>query len=464
MKKFIGDKEFYKLVLALALPLLLQNAITTFVNLLDNLMVGRIGTESMSGVAIVNQILFVYNLCLFGGTGGASIFGAQFFGRGDHKGVRYALRFNLVLCAFFSLIAIMLLLSANERLIGAFLHGSNTAGSLELTMSEGQKYLRVMLIGLPPFAMSNAYVSLLRVTGDNNLPMRASIAAILVNLFGNWVLIYGNLGMPSLGVTGAAIATVLSRYVEFGLILLGTHAKKNKPEFLRGLYKNFGIPAGLMGQIAKRGAPLLCNEFLWSLSMTMLNLCYSFRGLEAVAALNINSTVANFFNTVIFTMGNVVGIVLGNLLGAEEFDKARSYCPKLTALSCFASAIMGSVMILTAPLMPRFYNTSPEIMHLAASLIRVFGCMLPFHAIMNASYWTLRAGGRTYLTMLFDSVYCWIAAIPVAWCLMHLTDMPLVPAYIITNAAEGTKAILGIILVRRGIWVNNVISKSFSKA
>lgn len=460
MKKFIGNKEFYRLVLTLALPLLLQNAITTFVNLLDNLMVGRIGTESMSGVAIVNQILFVYNLCLFGGTGGAGIFGAQFFGRGDHKGVRYSLRFNIVLCAFFSLIAIMLFLSADERLISAFLHDSNSQGDLALTLAEGRKYLRVMIIGLPAFAMSTAYVSILRVTGDNNLPMRASVAAILVNLFGNWVLIYGNLGAPRLGVVGAAVATVISRYVEFGLILLGTHAKKKRPEFLRGLYKGFGIPSDLMGNIAKRGAPLLCNEFLWSLSMTTLNLCYSFRGLDAVAALNINSTVFNFFNTVLFTMGNVVGIVLGNLLGAEEFDKARSYCPKLTALSCFACAIMGGLMFLTAPLTPRLYNTTPEIMHLAASLIRVCACMLPFHAIMNASYWTLRAGGRTYLTMLFDSIFCWVVPIPVAWCLMHLTNMPLLPAYIIANAAEGTKAILGIILVRRGIWVQNVIGKT----
>lgn len=242
MKKFIGNKDFYKLVAALALPLLLQNAVSTFVNLLDNLMVGRIGTESMSGVSIVNQLLFVYNLCLFGGTGGAGIFGAQFFGRGDYNGVRHTLRFNILLCAGFTVIATVLLALIPDTLIGAFLHEAGTGGDLALTLSEGEDYLRIMLFGLPAFCLTTAYVSILRVTGDNRLPMKASIAAIFVNLVFNYLLIYGKLGFPMLGVRGAAIATVLSRYVEFGLILLGTHGKKTPPQFIRGLYRGYTTP------------------------------------------------------------------------------------------------------------------------------------------------------------------------------------------------------------------------------
>lgn len=323
MKKFIGNKDFYKLVAALALPLLLQNAVSTFVNLLDNLMVGRIGTESMSGVSIVNQLLFVYNLCLFGGTGGAGIFGAQFFGRGDYNGVRHTLRFNILLCAGFTVIATVLLALIPDTLIGAFLHEAGTGGDLALTLSEGKDYLRIMLFGLPAFCLTTAYVSILRVTGDNRLPMKASIAAIFVNLVFNYLLIYGKLGFPMLGVRGAAIATVLSRYVEFGLILLGTHGKKTPPRFIRGLYRGFAIPGHLAGQIVRKGMPLLVNEMFWSLGMTMLTQCYSYRGLDAIAALNINSTVLNLFNTVIFTMGNTVGIIIGNLLGAEEYDRAE---------------------------------------------------------------------------------------------------------------------------------------------
>ncbi len=244
MKKLIGTKEFYKTVAVLALPLLLQNAVSTFVNLLDNLMVGRIGTESMSGVSIVNQLLFVFALCIFGGTGGAGIFGAQFYGKGDQEGLRHTLRFNLVLTVSFTALACAALALFHDFFIGAFLHETESAGDLALTLSEGRAYLRLMLWGLPGFALTNAYVGTLRVTGNNRLPMRASLAAIAVNLVFNYILIYGKLGMPALGVRGAAIATVLSRYVELFLILRGTHGQKEPPAYIRGCTGIFPSPPG----------------------------------------------------------------------------------------------------------------------------------------------------------------------------------------------------------------------------
>ena len=459
MKKWIGSKEFYKLVAALALPLLLQNAISTFVNLLDNLMVGRIGTESMSGVSIVNQIIFVYNLCLFGGTGGAGIFGAQFFGRGDHRGLRHTLRFNLVLSMAFTALAIGVLVFGQDFLIGAFLHDTGSAGDLALTLAEGKAYLAIMLWGLPAFALTTAYVGILRVTGDNRLPMRASVAAIFVNLVFNYLLIYGKLGLPAMGVRGAAAATVLSRYVELGLILRGTHARKDPPEYLHGVYESLRIPRALARDIIRRGLPLLVNELFWSMGVTMLTQCYSYRGLDAVAAMNISNTVANLFNTVLFTMGNVVGIVLGNLLGAEEYDRARESCPQLMALSFAACAVMGALLFAAAPLAPRLYNTSREIMALASSLMRITACMLPVHAILNCAYWALRSGGRTYITMFFDSGFSWVVSVPLAWVLIHTTALSLPGVFLLVSLADLIKVVAGLILLRRGIWVQNIVAK-----
>ena len=459
MKKLIGKREFYATVIALALPLLLQNAISTFVNLLDNLMVGRIGTESMSGVSIVNQILFVYNLCLFGGTGGAGIFGAQFHGRGDHEGVRSTFRFNFMLCMGFTALAALVFSAAPEALIGAFLHETDRTADLARTLAEGRAYMRIMLLGLPAFALTTAYVSILRVTGDNRLPMRASVTAIFVNLVFNYILIYGRLGFPALGVRGAAVATVLSRYVELSLILLGTHGRKTPPEFLRGAYRSMHIDAVLAKDIVRRGLPLLVNEMFWSLGTTMLTQCYSYRGLEAIAALNISNTVSHLFMTVMFTLGNVVGIVLGNLLGAEEYDKAREYCPQLLFLGFVSCAVMGLVLFIAAPAAPRLYNTSPEIMDLAAGLMRISALFMPAMALTNCSYWTLRAGGRTYITMAFDSVFTWAVAVPIAWTLIHLTSLGLLQVYFMVTAAEIIKLTIGLTLLHKGVWVNNIVVK-----
>ena len=458
MRKYFGTKEFYKMVAALALPLILQNAVSTFVNLLDNLMVGRLGTEAISGVSIVNQILFVYNLCLFGGTGGASIFGAQFHGRGEEEGVRHALRFNLWLGVGFTALACALLVAMPETLINAFLHDANSPEAIALTLAEGKKYLRVMLLGLLPFGVTNAYVSILRVTGDNALPMRASVTAIFVNLVFNYLLIYGKLGFPAMGVTGAAIATVLSRYVELALILLGTHGKKEPPALVRGLYRTLRIPGALAGDIVRRGLPLLVNEMFWSLGMTMLTQCYSYRGLDAVAAINICNTVSNLFNTVLFTMGNVVGIMLGNLLGAEEYDRARETCSRLIVLSVGACLVMGAGLFAAAGWTPRLYNTTPAIMTLATGLMRVHAVLMPMGAVVNCSYWSLRAGGKTYVTMLFDSVFTWVVMVPIAWLLIHRTDLDLLRVFLAVNLADVIKLVIGLTLLHRGVWLQNLVS------
>lgn len=458
-ERYIGDAVFYRLVFTLALPLILQNAVSTFVNLLDNLMVGQTGTEPMSGVSIVNQLIFVYNLCLFGGASGAGIFAAQFFGSGSREGVRNCLRFNIILTLFFTAFATTLFVFLDEELIRLFLHGENVE-ALNATLNYGRGYLRVMVWGFVPFALTNAYTSVLRVTGDAELPMRAGILALLLNLFGNWLLIFGHWGFPALGVVGAAVATVLSRYVEMGLIVFTVHRRKERYPFAVELWRSMRIPASLTRMIIRKGLPLLYNELFWSMGITALTQCYSFRGLTAVAALNINSVVLNVFNVVMLAMGNCAGIILGNVLGAGEFDRARSYSPKLVALSVVSAVITGSLFALCAPLVPRFYNTSAEVRGLATQLMLVCAACLPLHAICNVSYFTLRSGGRTLITILFDSGYTWLIAVPAAWLLIHGTSLSLIAAYILVSSLDIIKAVGGLILVSRGVWLRNIVEKA----
>ena len=296
MKKFIGNKTFYKTVLLVAIPIMVQNAITNFVGLLDNIMVGRIGTEQMSGVAIANQLLMIYNLSIFGALSGAGIFGAQFFGCKDQEGVRHVFRFKMYACALITVIGAAIFFIFGENLIMLYLHDEGGGQSLEAALHFGKQYLAVMIFGLLPFGVEQVYASTLRECGETVVPMKAGVIAVFLNCVLNFVLIFGYLGFPKLGVIGAALATCIARYVQASIVVVWTHTHAGKVPFIQGVYASPKIPLGLCRKLIVGGLPLLINEFLWSMGMASLMQCYSLRGLDAVAAMNISNTTTNLFN------------------------------------------------------------------------------------------------------------------------------------------------------------------------
>ena len=456
-QKFIGDKTFYKMVLAVAVPIVIQNGITNFVNLLDNVMVGQLGTESMSGVAIANQLIFVFNLCIFGGLSGAGIFGAQYHGSGNHDGVRQTFRFKLYVVAALSVIFLTAFITKDAELLSLYLHQSESGGDLALTLSEGQLYLRIMLLGLVPFALNNVYIGTLRETGETLLPMKAGVTAVLVNLVFNWLLIFGNLGFPELGVAGAAIATVLSRYVELAIVVIWTHSHKEKNRFIVGVYKSLRVTKEVYGRVIRKGWPLLLNEVLWSIGMTTITQCYSTRGLSAVAAVNITSTLSNLFRIIVMASGNSIAILVGQRLGAGRMEEARDIDNKLIFASCAICALIGGFLFLTAPLFPEMYNTTADVKAIACVLLRVVACVLPLQAFNNAAYFTLRAGGKTFITFIFDSMFIWCVSLPAAFYCAHFTGLNVMAMYGIVQSLEIIKTTLGFVLIKKGSWLSNIV-------
>ena len=297
IKKFIGTKAFYLSVIVLLVPMVIQQGITQFVNLLDNVMVGRLGTEPMSGVAIVNQIIFIFNLTIFGGMSGASIFGAQYYGKGDLEGLRHTLRFRLIFAFAIGVLGILALIFFGESFFMLFLNGeANTPEETAATLAHAQSYMRIMLWGLLPFAVSNCFASVLKDTGETFIPMVASVISIAVNLVLNYLLIFGSFGFPKMGVAGAALATVIARYIEMGYLIMETLRHKKKFPFVQGAFRSLRVPLPLVRRIVITGTPLMLNESLWSMGISMISACYATRGLAAVAASNINSTAFNLFS------------------------------------------------------------------------------------------------------------------------------------------------------------------------
>ncbi|HCM92329.1 MAG TPA: MATE family efflux transporter, partial [Lachnospiraceae bacterium] len=284
-ERYIGDRKFYGDVLKLTIPIMVQNAISNFVGLLDNLMIGRLGTNALSGVSIANQMMFIYYLLLFGATAGAGIFTAQYHGMKDVNGVRETFRFKIILNLFLSAIAAVIFSLFGSAFIGAFLHGEGLASDAAATLRIGREYLSVMIISMLPHSIAMAYSGTLRDTGETASPMKASFAAVLVNLAGNFILIYGYLGFPALGARGAAIATVISRFVELAILILYTHRNSEKHSFIIDAYKTLKVRPDMAGKYIIKSLPLMLNETLWAGGTTFLNQCYSLKSLNAVAAL-----------------------------------------------------------------------------------------------------------------------------------------------------------------------------------
>lgn len=457
-ERMFGDRDFYAQVVAVVVPIIIQNTVSNVVSLLDNVMVGRVGTLQMSAVAIVNQLLFVFNLCIFGGLAGAGIFATQYAGAHDDKGVRDCFRVKWMIALSMLACALVVLIAFPKRLIGMYLAQETAQADAAATLGFGMDYLTVMLWGLLPFGVSQVYASTLREVGETRLPMFASVAAILVNLVFNYFLIFGKCGFPELGVTGAAIATVLSRYVETAVIVVYTHMKSHHFGFIRGAYRSLRVPKPLMISILRRGTPLLVNEFLWSSGMAVLLQCYSVRGLDVVAACNIATTVSNLFKVVFLSMGNAVAIMVGQALGANDIERAKNCTWRLITLSVGSNLIMATLLALFAPAIPNVYNTEPHVRQIATQLIYVVAVMMPAYSFSHCCYFTMRSGGKTIITFLFDSVFTWCVNVPAAWLLAYKTGLGIVPLYFGVQALEMVKVVVGFVLVKKGVWIHNIVA------
>lgn len=457
MKKYIGDKKFYMMVLAVAIPIIIQNGITNFVGMLDNIMVGKIGTEQMSGVAIVNQLIFVFNLALFGAVSGPGIFTAQYVGQKNNDGIKYTVRFKLIMVTVIFLAGLGIFLGFQDNLIMLYLHQSAQDLDLDATLMYAKDYLGVMLVGLFPFAITQAYAGTLREAGETKLPMYAGLIAVFINLCLNYVLIFGHFGAPKMGVSGAALATVISRFIETVIVVTWTHVKKEKNPFAVGLYKGFYVPAHLTKKILVKGTPLFMNEFMWSMGMSALTQCYSTRGLDVIAAFNISNTIVNLFNVVLISMGTVVAIVIGQILGSGDMEEVVDTDRKLIALSVMASAVMALILIVLAPLFPLLYNTTQDIRALSVTLMRIAAIFMPVGSFLNAAYFTIRSGGKTFITFLFDSAYLWVICWPVAYALSRFTAMNVIELYFIVLSLDFIKVAIGAVMLKKRIWINNLV-------
>ncbi len=455
----MNRNSIFKRALLLAVPMMIQNGITNMVGLIDNVMVGSLGTEAMTGVSIVGQLIFVFNLAIFGGLSGPGIYAAQFFGQGNLDGFRHSFRMKTWICLICLLGGLAIFLCVPELLIGLYLHGESESIDPVLTMAYAKDYLFIMLFGLPFFVITQIYASSLRETGDSIKPMLAGIASVSVDIVFNYLLIFGKFGFPALGVRGAAIATVLARIAECCVVVIWAHARRDKHTFLQGLYRTCIVPAELAGRIILKGLPIFFNEFLWAGGLAALTQCYSMRGLEIVAGLNISNAICNLLNVVFVALGSAVGILVGQKLGAKQYEEAQHDAFSLMWFTGGVTLLLTIILTAVSGVFPLLYDTTDEIRHYGTMFIIITALFFPVQGFLNALYFTLRSGGKTLITFLFDSVYSWLLPVPAAYLLCQFTDMPILAIYAIVQSADLIKVAVGYILIRRGVWISNIVTE-----
>lgn len=450
--------NIYRKALYLAIPMMIQSGITNAVGLVDNLMVGSLGTEQMTAVSIASQLIFVFNLAIFGGLSGPGIYGAQYYGQGNDEGVKSVFRIKWWITLFVVAAGALIFAFFGDNLLSLYLKGEASDIDAKLTLELSHKYLMIMLLGLLPFGITQIYAGSLRETGESVKPMVAGLGSVFTDVVFNYLLIYGKCGFPKLGVEGAAIATVIARYVEMAIIVLWSHMAVRKHRFLHGIYKKWTVPADTSKIILVKGLPIFMNEFMWAGGMAVMTQCYSLRGLSIVAGMNISNALCNLFNVVFVAMGNAVGILTGQMLGASDYNGAKKNSMKLMRFTGIICLGLTGILIGGAKFFPLLYDTSDQVREYGKNFIMIIAAFFPVQGYLNALYFTLRSGGKTVITFLFDSIYTWVLPVPIAFILCKYGGLSIYWIVVIIQSADIIKVLIGYKLIKKGIWITNLVN------
>jgi putative MATE family efflux protein len=447
-----NDKKFYRTLLKLAIPIAAQNFVASAVNMVDTVMIGQLGETEIAAVGQANQLFFLFVLTLFGVSSGAAIFTAQYWGVRDVKNIRRVLGLGLMTASASALIFTVLAVFFPRQVMMVY-------SSDPLVIDSGVKYLRIVGLSYIVSAISFSYSSVLRSTEQAKIPMALSIVALITNAVLNYALIFGELGLPEMGVEGAALATLIARVVEMVLMVVVVYAGKLVPA--ARLREMFDWSKAFVIRFYRTSIPVILNESIWALGVSVYSIIYGRIGTDAVAAVNISGTVINIGMVLFQGMGNASGIMVGNLIGAGEEKLAYLYAKRLLTLGPGFAIVIGGLLMLTSQLFLGFYQVSDAVYQSALSILYVFSILMPiriFNLINIVG--VLRSGGDTKYSLFLDTVGVWCISIPLALIGGLLLHLPVHWVYFLVGVEEIFKFSLGLYRFRSRKWINNLVDSS----
>lgn len=447
IRNYIGDKSFYKKLLIVTLPLIVQQLITTSVQLVDNIMVGKLGESAIGSVAVINQFYFVVILVTFGVLSGAGIYSAQYYGSGDHEKLRETFRFKLIAAGVVGVISFAVFTVFGESLIRLFSDSPET-------IKGGLEYLSIIRYAIFPWVLAVAISNTFRETGVTKPLLYISLVAIATNTGLNFVLIFGMFGFPALGITGAAIATLIARIIEFLLSLL--LLKRRGQLFSTKVRHLFVIAPKVLSGILLMAIPLTLNEGLWSLGQTTFLHAYSTRGDSALAAMTMTNAISQIVFVTFGALATGVAVLVGNTLGRNALDEARENAKKLMATAVIFATFMGMVLFVISFFVVNLYDVPQTTKDMASFNIRINAIFIPVYTFNVVLYFTLRSGGDMRSTLMMDSGYMWVVTVPIALILAYLTTLPVTLMFLCVQAMDIPKLFFGYDRYQKGYWIKNL--------
>ncbi|THB80440.1 MAG: MATE family efflux transporter [Desulfobacteraceae bacterium] len=440
--------RFISQLFKLALPIAIQNFLHSAMALIDTLMIGQLSETAIAAVGIANQFVFIFIIVQFGIHSGVSIFTSQYWGKKDFAQLKkllgIGLGFGLFFCTFFTFAAV----AVPDLIMGLF---SKDAEVVRL----GSSYLRIVGISFAVTVAAFSFMSNLRSMGIVKVPMYASAVSVFLNIGLNWVLIFGHLGMPAMGVKGAAIATCIARFFE-GFVLIGMVYVKQYP--IAATFKEMmDIDFIFVKKVVNTCWPVFLNELLWVSGVSLYNLVYARIGTQSIAAVNIVASVENFVLIPFFGLFHAGAIMVGNSIGAQRNQQAYQYGKYLLGVQFTAAIFAGGTMILFRDIILGFYNISDQAYMNAYYLMFVAGVVLcvkitNFTNIVSV----LRGGGDTRFGFLLDLTGVWMIGVPMAFMGAFYFHLPVYWVMALVVTEEIYKLAFGIRRFFSRKWIRNL--------
>lgn len=442
------DKKFYKLILAIAIPIGFQNLITFAISMMDTLMLGALGEVPLSAANIANNLFFILTLLMFGLAGGSNVLIAQYWGKGEVKSIHKVMALMYRCCIILTFIFIGIAVFIPEQVMGIFTTDQEV---IEL----GAQYLRIVAIGYLFYTVTNCTIMVLRAVQTVKISMIVYGTSLVINTFFNWIFIFGKFGVPAMGIQGAAIATVIARICEFTVLAIFMWGFEKK--LCIRLKDVVVIETKLIKTYLSNVSPIVFNELLWSVGSTMSGVVVGHLGTQVVAANSINTVIFQLVTIFVFGVGNAGATIIGNTIGEGDLKKTEEYARTLYWLSIVLGLLAGIVTYLISPMIINLYNVTQETKQITLQITYVTAIIMVFKAMaVNTMVGVLRGGGDTKFVFINDLVFMWLFAVPLGFMAAFWWELSIPMIFFILRSDEILKVVTSSLRIKSGKWIRDV--------